>query len=294
MNTKPTSEVVAYYAAPGTMTNPSRYAYLFDDLPTDLGELCRLVQNNLIHVFWAERYGRPLSEDEKQTLNVRPINQKLAILQKADPRPLAAPRSLNQRQVGNCRDFTVMLTSILRHQGIPARARCGFGAYFLPHHFEDHWVCEYWNESLERWVLVDAQLDEFQCNALKVAFDPLNVPRDQFVVAGQAWQMCRQGQADPRQFGIFELHGWWFIWGNVVRELLAFNKVEILPWDMIPACMTHELDDALPSGSELAYYDGIAALTLAGDLAFPALCATFEQDAKFRIPAEIIESSPYL
>src|SRR6516165_7569409 len=28
--------------------------------------------------------------------------------------------------------------------------------------FEDHWVCEYWNGAEERWVLVDAQLDELQ------------------------------------------------------------------------------------------------------------------------------------
>ena len=160
-----------------------------------------------------------------------------------------------------------MLTSILQHQGVPARARCGFGTYFLPDHFEDHWVCEYWKSEQQRWILVDAQLDEFQCNEMKVPFNPLDVPRDQFVVAGQAWQMCRQGQANPQQFGIFEWHGWWFIWGNVVRELLAFNKIELLPWDVIPGCMTHELDDPLPEGDELALYDGIASLALAGDAA---------------------------
>ena len=30
--------------------------------------------------------------------------------------------------------------------GVPARARCGFGAYFEKGKFVDHWVTEYWNE----------------------------------------------------------------------------------------------------------------------------------------------------
>jgi hypothetical protein len=138
-------------------------------------------------------------------------------------------------------------------------------------------------------VLVDAQLDEFQCRELGVTFDPLDVPRDQFVVAGQAWEMCRHGHFDPQNCGIFEWHGWWFIWGNVVRELLAFNKIELLPWDLIPDCMTHELDDPLPEGPELAFYDGIAALTLAGDLAFPELRAAYENDPRFQVTPEILE-----
>jgi len=282
MLSTPSPKLLAYYSTPGDFTDPHEFSHLFYGLPTDIGELCLLVQNNLLHIFWAERCGRILSDEEKITVNVRPISQKLAIRQYLDLGPLSAPLSPDQRQIGNCRDFTVMLVAILRHQGIPARARCGFGAYFLPDHFEDHWVCEYWNDASGRWVLVDAQLDEFQCNELNISFDPQDVPRDQFIIAGQAWQMCRYGQAEPHQFGIFDWHGWWFIWGNVVRELLAFNKVELLPWDMIPDCMTYELNEPLPQGAELSLYDGIASLTQAGDLAFPELRACYENDARFR------------
>ena len=42
---------------------------------------------------------------------------------------------------------------------MPARARCGFGAYFRPGWLEDHWVAEYWDERDNRWFMVDAQLD---------------------------------------------------------------------------------------------------------------------------------------
>ena len=67
---------------------------------------------------------------------------------------------------------------MLQYKNIAARPRCGFGAYFMPSHYEDHWVCEYWNENEQRWVLVDAQMDELQTNVLELRFHPLDVPRD--------------------------------------------------------------------------------------------------------------------
>lgn len=77
----------------------------------------------------------------------------------------------------------------------------------MPDHFEDHWVVEYWNRDQNRWVLVDAQLDELQRHVLKIDFDVLDVPRDQFIVGGAAWQMCRSGEQDADKFGIFDMHG---------------------------------------------------------------------------------------
>jgi hypothetical protein len=117
MNTIPHSELLNYYATPGPFTNPGQFADFFDDLPAEVGELCQIVQNNLLHIFWSERYGRTLYEEEKDTVNVRPVMEKLALIQALDPRPLTSVRGLEQRQIGNCRDFTVMLTSILRHKG---------------------------------------------------------------------------------------------------------------------------------------------------------------------------------
>ena len=63
-------------------------------------------------------------------------------------------------------------------------------------------------------------------------FDPADVPRDRFLVAGQAWQMCRQGKADPGAFGILDMYGLWFVAGNVIRDLAALNNKEMLPWDV--------------------------------------------------------------
>ena len=102
--------------------------------------------------------------------------------------------------------------------------------------------------------------------------------------------MARNGVIEAQQCGIFEWRGWWFIWGNIIRELLAFNKIELLPWDVLPDIMTHDLEDPLVEGAELAFYDGIANLTSAGDMAFPELRAIYQYDPRFQPTKEILSA----
>ena len=53
-----------------------------------------------------------------------------------------------------------------------------------------------------------------QREKLQPDFDLLDVPRDRFVIAGDAWTQCRAGNVDPSTCGIFDLHGLWFIVGE--------------------------------------------------------------------------------
>lgn len=279
-----TSTTLRYYATPGPMTDPGEYGYLLADLPTEMHELCKVVQGCLLHIFWANSYGVTLSEERKQEVQIRPVREKLRRLLEIDSQPLTISRLPELRLVGNCRDFSVMLVSILRHQGIPARARCGFGVYFMPNHYEDHWVVEYWNSAEQRWVLVDPQLDEHQCNVLRPPFDPLDVPRDQFVVAGQAWQLCRAGQADPDTFGIFDMHGLWFIRGNVVRDFLAYNKIEILPWDGGWGFLTMEAGNPSSIDFEGERFDRVSQWTVCGDECFHAIRDEYAFEPRWHTP----------
>jgi hypothetical protein len=201
-----------------------------------------------------------------------------------DPQPLVNARPFDKRLVGNCRDFSVMLTTILRHQGVPARARCGFGRYFLPNHYEDHWVCEYWDAAQNRWVLVDAQLDELQCEKLSIQFEPLDVPRDQFIVAGKAWQLCRTGQANPDTFGIFDMYGLWFVRGNAVRDVASLNKMELLPWD---GWGIIEAKDEDLSPEDLSFLDQVAKLTDRDVPEFERVRTLYEKDNRLHVPAAI-------
>jgi hypothetical protein len=180
------SDPLTYYAEPGLMTTPGPHGDYLDDLPRDIAALCQVVQGILVHVYWAEQYGLAKEDIRRDEVQLRSFADRLERIIELDALPLTATREPGRREVGNCRDYSLLLTAILRHQGTPARARCGFGRYFLPDHYEDHWVCEYWNVGQQRWVLVDAQLDALQREALHIAFDPLDVPREQFVVGGRA------------------------------------------------------------------------------------------------------------
>jgi hypothetical protein len=239
------------------------------------------VQGVFIHVHWAERYGVRLSEERKGEVNLRAVARQLERIRALDDRPLTVARPAEKRLVGNCRDYSVFLCAILRHQRVPARARCGFGTYFTPGRYEDHWVCEYWDIHQKRWIRVDSQLDAIQRRALKIRFDPLDVPADDFLTGGRAWRLCRGGQADPDHFGIFDMHGLWFVLGDMIRDLLALNKVEILPWDE----WGHMLGPGVACPKEeLLFLDRIAGLTEAGDEAWEEVRAVYEGDPLLRVP----------
>ena len=273
-----------YYAQQGVVTEPGEQASLLDGLPTDPAALRDVVQGVLLHLHWASRYGVDLTEARKAEASTRQVGQMLARIHELDARPLTTARPLGKRLVGTCRDFATLLCAMLRHQGVPARARCGFGAYFTPERYEDHWVGEYWHAGEARWVRVDAQLDAMQCEALQIDFDPLDVPHDRFLVAGKAWQMCRSGEADPDHFGIFDMWGLWFVRGNLVRDLAALNKVELLPWDWQGWPLIERQKEAL-SEADLALLDRAAALTLADNDSFTAVRAIYTENADFQPPA---------
>lgn len=244
----------------GPVTDPGPHATALAHLPDDVGDLVRAVQGLMVHVFWAGRYGLDLTPERQGEVNLRTVRAILDRALELDPGPLGVARPPERRVVGNCRDHTVLLTAALRAHGVPARARCGFATYFLPDHFEDHWVCEWWDGAAGRWVLTDAQLDALQREALHLDFDPLDTPRDRFVVGGEAWRWCRTGAADPDDFGIGELKGLPFVLGDLVRDVLALTGEELLPWDgralMVP------LDSPVPE-EDLPLLDRLADLSVA-------------------------------
>jgi hypothetical protein len=256
-----THAVRTYFASPGPFTDLSAYRERIDALPATLSELCRVVQGLVIHPFLYQLYGVAASARRLDELETRRAADMLARMLERDARPLSQPRPPEQRFVGNCRHFTVLLCAFLRARGVPARARCGFGAYFAPSTFEDHWVCEVWDAQRAAWHLVDAQLDAEQRQAMRIAFDPLDVPRTQFLVAGDAWQRCRSGAVEAQRFGILDMRGLWFVRGNLVRDLAAMAKRELLPWDGWGLMATREDGDA----EEMALLDRVAELTQAGD-----------------------------
>jgi hypothetical protein len=110
------------------------------------------------------------------------------------------------------------------------------------------------------------------------------VPREQFVVAGEAWIRCRDGSLDPSRCGLEGegQSGWWWVAGNLVRDVAALSKMELLPWDMwggMPG-PGGTIGDAL--AGEL---DRLAAIT--ADPGRAAGSRAGYQSERFRVPAEV-------
>jgi hypothetical protein len=272
------------------MTASNTLAAEFPALPTEIKKLCEIVQGLLIHRDIAPLlYDLRLSEEQRDDAHIRPITQMLARIRAIDAHPLTTARDPDHRMPSVCRHFSLMLCAILRQQGVPARSRCGFGAYFTPGKFEDHWVCEYWNAAERRWVLVDAQLDAAQRRAFQPDFDPVDVPRDRFIIAGDGWQTCRAGRTNPDDFGLthVQLRGLWFIAGNVLRDLASLNRMEMLPWDVWGLM---SMDDVALTDDKKALLDRVAALTLAEDEALPEIRAIYESDERLRVPPVVLNA----
>jgi len=278
-----TTEANAYYVRYGMITDPGRFAGLFKNLPSEVSQLRDIIQGLLIHVFWADRYGEKLSEDRIAAVSIRHVENLLAKLQEIETEPIVEGRQLNMRLAGNCRTYSILIASMLQNQGKPARARCGFGKYFEAGRYEDHWLCEYWSDEQSRWIMVDAQLDEFQCQELGIGFDPLDVPRDQFIVGGKAWHNCRNGEADPEHYGIFDMRGLWFIRGNLIRDIAALNKMELLPWDGWG--LIDRKDESI-SQEELTLLDSLALMTF-DDVDFTSVRDAYETNEGLVVPPTI-------
>ena len=265
------------------MSDPGRHAALFDGLPRETGALAKTVQGLLIHQHIAPAYGLTLNRDQQAQSHVRAVENILDDILTRDGRPLSVVRPINERQVGVCRHFTLLHVAMLRTQGIPARARCGFGAYFENGKYLDHWVTEYWNEGKKSWVLFDAQIDDRQRELFRIWFDTSDVPRNQFIVAGDAWTLCRDGRADPSAFGILDMHGLWFIAGNLVRDVAALNNREMLPWDIWGAMRRQD------SELDLAFFDELAIVSREPDAHVDELGALY-RDERVSVPGTVFNA----
>jgi hypothetical protein len=218
---------LSFYRAPGALTtlSPERAA-LVSTLPADPEGICAAVRDLFIHPLDLAAAG--ISEERLPERAVRPADRLIGLLASLDPAPLDVPRPPGRRVVGTCRHFSTLSVALLRHRGIPARARCGFAAYFEPGRNLDHWVTEYWHDDHRRWIRIDAEFI-----GTEVPASTADLRAGDFLTGGEAWQRYRAG-ADGMTFGVMGTTNSWGpaeIRGNAIRDLAALRKLEMLPWD---------------------------------------------------------------
>ena len=258
------------YSSPGPLTTlrPDQLR-VADGLPDDPVALCRAVQSLVIQPHDAVAAGVP--DERLAERNLRPVHALLDALVALDPSPLTEPRAPEHRVVGTCRHFALIGTALLRLKGIAARARCGFGAYFVEGRHVDHWIVEHRLAGQDRWIRTDLEHLDREWPARVEDLRP-----EEFRTGGEAWSWYRTGAVDGEHFGVLGVD---FAWGageiraNAIRDLAALNKLEMLPWDewsQMEASFRNEAGaefDALMD--QIADPDDPEALYRTADLAVP-------------------------
>ncbi|MFC8431495.1 transglutaminase-like domain-containing protein [Streptomyces sp. NPDC057253] len=289
---------LSFHATQSVFSAPGEMASLYDDAPPDPARLARIVRDVMIHRLEGELFGHVHPTDRLHgDAESRYIDDILRIVVDRNPAPLTVRRDPGDRFVGICRDFALLHVSLLRHVGVPARIRSGFADYFSPSGFHgDHVVTEYWDEA-RGWLLADAQLADPEITAnWPVDFDFMDVPRDRFLVAGEAWRAIREGGADEKRFGLHApeegpFFGERFVAGNIRLDLAALNKVETLLWDVWGA------DDGEP-GTPLS--DGVreicdrVAPVVSGEVSMEAVRRVFAAEEGLRTPRTVTSYAPFL
>lgn len=248
-----------FYVEQSEFTDPGAHGALYADLPRGLTALREVVQGLLIHLLRAKSlYGVTLPPERKAPILLYHVSDMLAGIVEDDSRPLDVARRPEKRYVATCRTYALLLCSMMRHQGTPARLRNCFATYLKEGVLADHWICECWVAGEGRWTAVDAQMDGAHRKALALDFDPLDVPSEKLYRAGEMWGLCRRGEVDPELCGSMNLWGMDYVKGDVLRDLTALNKREMLPWD--GAALAETPYEEL-SGGELALLDRVAELT---------------------------------
>ena len=169
--------------------------------PGGVGALVGVVQGLLVHADWAAACGstRQLSARRRGGRCRSPSGSTTCFAR--NPRPLAARRPPGLRSPGTCRDFALLLAAFLRAPG-ESRRGCAAGS---PHTSapggRTTGSASIGTRRPASGGLADAQADAKLRARSGTDFDPADVPRGHFLLAGEAWRGCRLGEADPEAFG---------------------------------------------------------------------------------------------
>ncbi|MCA6321571.1 MAG: transglutaminase domain-containing protein, partial [Phenylobacterium sp.] len=123
-------------------TDPGENAAMLATIGPEPERVIAAIQGLLIHGGAVEYYGLAQQEFSRETLSV---DSRLGAILTEDDRPLSVERAPQDRALGTCRDYAVLVCAAMREHGRPARVRCGFASYLGGAMWEDHWLCELWS-----------------------------------------------------------------------------------------------------------------------------------------------------
>ncbi len=249
-------------------------------MPADPARLAELVQGLFIPPYHGilQLHSTAYADIVDASFGYRSVETLLDEVLRLHDAPLHEARPPRLRLGVNCRNFAVLLVSLLRQHGLPARVRIGFERYLGgPIHFE-HRIAEYWDEKQSRWLLADAYVDPTLLASLRRQFNPLDLTSADFDSAGNVWLAARHSAIDPDQYGDSPTdQGLAPIRYALLHDFDALAGFEVCgddAWGALIEKPQEELDDC-----DWRYLDRVAELCVDVDSAFARLCRLHAQSA---------------
>jgi len=186
------SSLLNFYRQYSSFTDPGEYKYLYKNLPDSLPELCSLIRSQFINYGWElDMYREQIPKERwNESLKYPTVKSALEGLLSYDSSGLVKDRKPEDRLVLICRDNAILLASILKYRGIPARVRYGFAPPLIPGFHSNHVICEVWNKNDHRWMLVDPSADM------------VDFSYDNFDFSNDVWLKMQNKEIDPKLYGM--------------------------------------------------------------------------------------------
>lgn len=294
------NKILNFYKKTSLYTDLGLYKDFAKSLPDDIKELCLLQRNQIIHPFDLKNeemmndknsfYGDMTKVDKTRLPyenDLFPTAQSiLAELLRRDAN-YSKERKINDKIHVCCREQAILLASILKAKGIPARVRSGFAKYVntTNQRAGDHWITEYYNNELERWTLVDADMhfDEDTLNEFHINFNLLDIPYNKFIFGAEAYLGMRKNKYKPEEIyyssspitiGIkATIHGLFYDFHSLMNDEIIFLHLPKYIQDK-----NFELSE-----EEYIELDELATLMLDPNSNFEKLLEIWNNEPKFRI-----------
>ncbi|MCI8345900.1 MAG: hypothetical protein HFJ42_08180 [Clostridia bacterium] len=287
-------EILEFYKKTSPYTDLGYYKEFAKNLPNDIEELCLLQRMQIIHpvafrdkeirnkekCFWGDMTKVEVSRLEYED-DIFPTAQSvIAELLRKNPN-YNINREAKDKVHVTCRSQAIILASILKAKGIPARARSGFAEYIkYDEIYYDHWITEYYDEKEGRWKLVDPDM---HCPAHKIEFDLNDIPYDKFLFGAKAYLGFRRKQyekatilysSDPPTLGLkAAIRGLFYDFHSLMNNEIIFLHIPKYIQDK-----KFELSE-----EEYKELDDLAELMLEPNKNFEKLQGIWEEKSKFRI-----------
>lgn len=294
-------ELLDFYLKTSMYTNYFPFQKYYKTLPDDIEELSRLLCHQVIHrgelvrsfngvankarsetIIEQEKLkkGYPWYRnrcDDDILLTAPAITSELF---RQDKRGFTMGREPKDRVVITCRYVSVLLASILKAKGIPARVRSGYANYFLQKResvYYDHWVVQYYKEDENRWVNVDADA------VYRVDFNQWDFPHEEFAWIAEVWLAVRKGKLSADNY----IHGSHYNGIDDLAYALFFDFHSLMN-DEISYLFKPTYFDSVKefenlTEEELEKLDNLATLMLDPDANFDELRYLFRNDKWLRI-----------